>query len=61
MCFEKVTSCSRKLRRGKWNPNYEGSYVVKRAFLGGALIITTMDGEEFTRPVNADAVMKYFA
>ena len=47
--------------RGKWTPNYEGSYVVKRAFSGGALILTTMDGEEFTRPVNADAVKKYFA
>ncbi|KAI5387226.1 hypothetical protein KIW84_073390 [Lathyrus oleraceus] len=28
---------------------------------GSALILTTMDGEEFTRPVNADAVKKYFA
>ncbi|KAI5409579.1 hypothetical protein KIW84_055126 [Lathyrus oleraceus] len=47
--------------RGKWTPNYEGLYVVKRAFSGGALILTTMDGKEFTHPVNADAVKKYFA
>ncbi|KAI5396073.1 hypothetical protein KIW84_062315 [Lathyrus oleraceus] len=47
--------------RGKWTPNYEGPYVVKRAFSSGALILTTMDGEEFTRPMNADAVKKYFA
>ncbi|KAI5403088.1 hypothetical protein KIW84_050612 [Lathyrus oleraceus] len=47
--------------RGKWTPNYEGPYVVKRAFSGGALILTAMDGEEFTRPVNANAVKKYFA
>ena len=46
--------------RGKWTPNYEGSYVVKRAFLSGALIFTTMVGEDFTRPVNSDAVKKYF-
>ncbi|KAI5396441.1 hypothetical protein KIW84_062596 [Lathyrus oleraceus] len=46
---------------GKWTPNYEGPYVVKRAFSGGALILITMDGEEFTRPMNADAVKKYFA
>ena len=26
--------------RGKWTPNYEGPYVVKRAFSGGALILT---------------------
>ena len=28
--------------KGKWTPNYEGPYVVKRAFSGGALILTTM-------------------
>ena len=32
--------------RGKWMPNYEGPFVVKRAFSGGALILTNMDGEE---------------
>ncbi|KAI5411761.1 hypothetical protein KIW84_056725 [Lathyrus oleraceus] len=47
--------------RDKWTPNYEGSYVVKRAFSGGSLILTTMDGEDFTRPVNSDAVKKYFS
>ncbi|KAI5431206.1 hypothetical protein KIW84_035389 [Lathyrus oleraceus] len=41
--------------RGKWTPNYEGPYVVKRAFSGGALMLTTMDGEDFARPVNSDA------
>ncbi|XP_024634522.1 uncharacterized protein [Medicago truncatula] len=46
--------------RGKWTPNYEGPYVVKRAFSGGALILTNMDGEELPRPVNSDAVKKYF-
>ncbi|KAI5406997.1 hypothetical protein KIW84_053307 [Lathyrus oleraceus] len=43
--------------RGKWTPNYEGPYVVKRAFSGGALMLTTMDGEDFTRPVNSDAIV----
>ena len=47
--------------RGKWTPNYDGPYVVKKVFTGGALILATMDGEEITRPVNADAVKKYFA
>ncbi|KAI5406931.1 hypothetical protein KIW84_053257 [Lathyrus oleraceus] len=42
--------------RGKWTPNYEGPYVVKRAFSGGALMLTTMDGEDFTRPVNSYAI-----
>jgi len=46
--------------RGKWTPNYEGPYVVKRAFSGGALILTTMDSDELPRPVNSDVVKKYF-
>ena len=46
--------------RGKWAPNYEGPYVVKRAFSGGAMILQTMDGEELPRTVNTDAVKKYF-
>jgi len=46
--------------RGKWAPNYEGLYVVKRAFSGGALILTTMDGDELPRPMNSDAIKKYF-
>ena len=45
--------------RGKWTPNYKGPYVDKKAFSGGALILTTMDGEELPRPVNSDAVKKY--
>ena len=47
--------------RGKWTPNYDGPYVVKKAFSGGALILATMDGEEFTRPTSVDVVKKYFA
>ncbi|WJX33931.1 hypothetical protein P8452_22093 [Trifolium repens] len=47
--------------RGKWTPNYEGPYVVKKAFSGEALILTTMDGEDFPLPVNSDAVKKYYA
>ena len=44
----------------KWAPNYEGPYVVKRAFSGGALILTGMDGEDLSRPVNSDSVKKYY-
>jgi len=45
-----------KDHRGKWMPNYEGPYVVKKAFSGGALILTRMDGEELPLPVNSDTV-----
>lgn len=47
--------------RGKWTPNYEGPYVVKSAFSGGALIITTMDNEELSHPVESDAIKKHYA
>ena len=47
--------------RGKWAPNYEGPYVVKKVFSGGAMILTSMDIEELPRSVNAGAVKKYFA
>ena len=47
--------------RGKWTPNYKGTCVVKKAFFDGALILETFDGEEFPRPMNADAVKKYFS
>ena len=47
--------------RGKWAPNYEGPYVVKKFFSGGAMLLTTMDGEEFPHPINANVVKKYFA
>ena len=50
-----------KDNRGKWAPNYEGPFVVKRAFSGGALILTHMDGEELPSPVNSDVVKRYYA
>lgn len=45
----------------KWTPNYEGPYVVKKAFFGGALILTTMNGEELPRSINFDIVKRYYA
>ena len=47
--------------RGKWTPIYEGPFVVKKVFSGGAMMLNTMDGEDFPHPVNADIVKKYYA
>ena len=47
--------------RGKLAPNYEGPYIVKNAFSGGALILTDLEGQELPNPINADAVKKYCA
>ena len=47
--------------KGKWTPTCEGPFVVKKVFLGGAMILTTMDGEYFLHPVNVDIVKRYYA
>ena len=47
--------------RGKWLPNWEGPYVVKKAFSKRALILAKIDGKEFSSPINADIVKKYYA
>ncbi|KAK8624503.1 hypothetical protein V6N13_065844 [Hibiscus sabdariffa] len=47
--------------RGKSMPNWKGSYVVTKAFSGGALILVEIDGEELQNPVNSDSVKKYYA
>ena len=47
--------------QSKWAPNCEGPYVVKKAFSGGALLLSRMDGEDLVRPVNSDSVRKYYA
>ncbi|KAI5409999.1 hypothetical protein KIW84_055462 [Lathyrus oleraceus] len=47
--------------RGKWTPTYEGPFVVKKVFSGGAMILATMDGKDFPHPVNTDIVKKYYA
>ena len=57
----KKVSQAQKDNRGKWAPNYEGPFVVKRAFSRGALVLTNMDGEELPSPVNSDVVKRYYA
>jgi len=42
-------------------PKYEGPYTVKKVFSGGALILTRMDGEELSLPVNSDTVKRFYA
>jgi len=56
----KKVSQALKDNRGKWAPNYEGPFIVKKAFYGGALVLADMDDEEFPSPVNADIVKQYY-
>ena len=60
LVLEKVSQALRD-NRGKWAPNYEGPFIVKKAFSGGALVLTNMDDEELPSPVNADVVKRYYA
>ncbi|XP_030453603.2 uncharacterized protein LOC115675132 [Syzygium oleosum] len=45
---------------GKFAPTYEGPYIIKKILPGGALVLVEMDGHELSKPVNSDAVKKYF-
>ena len=45
--------------RGKFTPNYEGPYVVKKVLTGGALRLSLMDGPDLRDPVNSDVVKVY--
>ena len=59
LVLKKILSNQQDLRE-KWVPNWQGPYVVKKAFSGGALILTEMDGNDLPHPINADAVKKYY-
>ena len=47
--------------RGKWTPTYEVPFVIKNIFSGGAMILTTMDGDDLPHPVNTNIVKRYYA
>ena len=57
----KKVSQALKDNRGKWVPNYEGPFIVKKAFSRGALVLTNMDDKELPSPVNSDVVKRYYA
>ncbi|PKI69652.1 hypothetical protein CRG98_009923 [Punica granatum] len=46
--------------RGKFSYKYDGPFVVKETFSGGAIILSDMERTENALPVNADALKKYY-
>ncbi|PKI74256.1 hypothetical protein CRG98_005377 [Punica granatum] len=46
--------------RSKFAYKYDGPFIVKEVFDGGAIILNDMDGNENALPVNADALKKYY-
>ncbi|RDX90994.1 hypothetical protein CR513_27085, partial [Mucuna pruriens] len=47
-------------QRGKWAPNYEGPYEVKRAFSKRALVLADSKGQKLKHPINADVVKLFY-
>ena len=46
--------------RGKFKPNWDGSYLVKKILPKGAVKLSDMDGNKFLEPINLDWLKKYF-
>lgn len=46
--------------RGKFNPNWEGPYLVKKLFSKGAAILLDLEENEFREPINLEKLKKYF-
>ncbi|XP_075086165.1 uncharacterized protein LOC142168892 [Nicotiana tabacum] len=47
--------------KGKFAPNWQGPYVVHKALSGGALILAEMDERVSMKPINSDAIKRYYA
>ncbi|XP_070011169.1 uncharacterized protein [Nicotiana sylvestris] len=47
--------------KGKFLPNWKGPYMVHIVLTGGALILAEMDKEVWPKPINSDAVKRYYA
>ncbi|XP_074313585.1 uncharacterized protein LOC141648768 [Silene latifolia] len=46
--------------RGKFKPNWEGPYLLKKILSGCAVRLTDLDGNDFTNPTNLDQLKKYY-
>ena len=46
--------------RGKFRPNWEGPFVVKKILQKGVATIMDMEGNEFMNPINIDKLKRYF-
>ena len=47
--------------RGKFRPNWEGPYGVKKVLQKGAVRLINMDWNEIVNPVNVDKLRRYYA
>ncbi|XP_059294493.1 uncharacterized protein LOC132047468 [Lycium ferocissimum] len=47
--------------KGKFAPNWEGPYMVRKVLFGKAVVLAEMDGQEWPKPINSDAIKRYYA
>lgn len=46
--------------KGKFAPNWQGPYIICKVLSGGTLILYEMNGQKWTKPINSDAVKRYY-
>ncbi|XP_069147690.1 uncharacterized protein [Solanum lycopersicum] len=46
--------------KGKFAPNYQGPYMVRKVLSEGALVLSEMDGTAWPKPINSDVVKRYY-
>nr|XP_025887732.1 uncharacterized protein LOC112941825 [Solanum lycopersicum] len=47
--------------KGMFAPNWQGPYMVRKVLSGGALVLSEMDGAVWPKPINSDAIKRYYA
>ena len=47
--------------RGKFRPNWSGTYVILNLTQEGAAWLTDLDENQFTEPVNVDQLKRFYA
>ena len=47
--------------KGKFAPKWQGPYMVRKVLSGGALVLSEMDVTIWPKPINSDAVKRYYA
>ena len=57
----KRTKIMNKKSKGKFEPNWEGPYIIEEAYEGGSYQLITADGERPMLPINGRYLKKYHA
>ncbi|XP_059310216.1 uncharacterized protein LOC132061404 [Lycium ferocissimum] len=46
--------------KGKFAPNWQGPYMVRKVLSRGAVVLAEMDGQEWPKAINSDAIKRYY-